>query len=58
MNKITDCWRCGQTFGNPIKIGNIGNHLFTGKILTAYHKDDILCIDCMDIEQLVEGSVS
>ena len=53
MNKKTDCWRCGQTFGDPIKIKN---NLFTGKILTAYHDDDILCVDCMDIEQLTEGS--
>ena len=47
MTKETDCWRCGQTFGEPIKIGFI-----EGKILTAYHEDDILCTDCMDIEQM------
>ena len=58
MNKKTDCWRCGQTFGKPIKIGNIGNHLFTGKIVTAYHEDDILCTDCMDIEQQNDGLAS
>lgn len=52
-NKKTDCWRCGQTFGEPIQIG-----IIEGKILTAYHEDDILCTDCMDIEQLAEGSAS
>lgn len=57
INKATDCWRCGQTFGEPVEIGYIGNHLFTGKIVTAYHEDDILCMDCMDAEQLAEGLV-
>lgn len=52
MNKKTDCWKCGQTFGEPIVLGSIGNKIVTGKILIAYHEDDILCTECMDIEFL------
>lgn len=57
MNKKTDCWRCGLTFGKKIIIGKFLGHTFKGKIIYPYHEKGvedaghILCEDCMEIEE-------
>lgn len=53
LNKKTDCWRCGCTFGQKRPLATVFGHTIYGTEVYAYDEGDILCTQCVDEEMML-----